>query len=59
MRKAKSFFNTRVRSFRFYQETRFKPWIVKRLSSFYDSEDAFIYSGYDANVGFISAVAQR
>ena len=38
-----------------YQETRFKPWIVKRLSSFYDSEDAIVYnSGYDANVGFIS-----
>ena len=32
----------------------------ERLSSFYDSEEAIVYnSGYDANVGFISAVAQR
>ena len=32
----------------------------ERLSSFYDSEDAIVYnSGYDANVGFISSVAQR
>ena len=32
----------------------------ERLSSFFDSEDAVVYnSGYDANIGFISAVAQR
>lgn len=32
----------------------------ERISTFFDSEDAVVYnSGYDANIGFISAVAQR